>query len=116
MKSKNPGIVDESNYGVYIWRDGKGRAVADSELRYLMIPSKRGDLRKVKLLEQAVRSYGIMDGAAEFCAGSRPVSDTEWEEQIARQQAGEVPDPYDLGNLLDELNYQKMLDSGEADR
>jgi hypothetical protein len=110
MLSKNPGIVDDLNYGVYIWRDGKGRAVVDSDYNYLMIASKKGDAKKIRLLTEAVRSFGIEDGAPEFCAGSRPISDAEFEVQKERQANGEVPDEYDLGNLIDEFNYQKELD------
>jgi hypothetical protein len=110
MLSKNPGIVEDSNYGVYIWRDANGRAVVDSDYNYMMIASRKGDWKNIKALEAAARSYGIMDGGPEFCAGSRPISDGEWEEQKARQEAGLVPDEYDLGNLIDEYNYQKELD------
>jgi hypothetical protein len=110
MLSKNPGIVEDSNYGVYIWRDGKGRAVVDSELNYMLIASRRGDLKNIKLLEEAARSFGVMDGGPEFCAGSRPISEGEFEEQKARQEAGLVPDVYDLGNMIDEYKYQKELE------
>lgn len=110
MLSKNPGVVDDISYGVYIWRDSQGRAVVNDELEYLMIASKKGDLRKVEQLQAAVRSYGITDGAPEFCSGSRPISQSEWEEQMSRAQAGLVPDEYDLGNLIDEYKYQKELD------
>jgi hypothetical protein len=112
MLSKNPGVVDDIQYGVYIWRDGKGRAVVDDDFNYMMIASKKGDIRKIKALQDAARSYGIMDGAAEFCAGSRPISEAEWEDQKARQSAGYVPDEYDLGNLIDEYNYQKEFENG----
>lgn len=113
MKSKNPGVVDDISYGVYIWRDAAGRAVVNEEFEYLMIASKKGDLRKIEQLQAAVRSYGITDGAAEFCSGSRPISQGEWEEQMSRAQAGLVPDEYDLGNLIDEYKYQKELDERE---
>lgn len=110
MLSKNPGIVEDSNYGVYIWRDGKGRAVVDSDFNYMMIASKKGDAKKIRLLKEAAMAHGVTDGAEEFCAGSRPISHDEWEHQKARQEAGYVPDEYDLGNLIDEANYQKELD------
>jgi hypothetical protein len=91
MLSKNPGIVEDSNYGVYIWRDGKGRAVVDSELQLHAYCVASGDLKNIKLLEEAARSFGIMDGGPEFCAGSRPISEGEFEEQKARQEAGSGP-------------------------
>jgi hypothetical protein len=110
MLSRNPGVVDDINYGVYIWRDAQGRAVVDDEFNYMCIASKKGDIRKIKALQQAAASYGITTGAAEFCAGSRPISDTEWEVQKARQANGEVPDEYDLGNLIDEYKYQQEIE------
>lgn len=110
MLSKNPGIVDDVKYGVYIWRDGKGRAVVDSDFNYMCIASKKGDLRKIEMLRAAAESHGVTDGTAEFHAGSRPVSQGEFEEQKARQESGLVPDQYDLGNLIDEAKYQRELD------
>jgi hypothetical protein len=110
MKSKNPGVVDDIAYGVYIWRDAQGRAVVDDEFNYMMIASKKGDLRNIKKLQEAAASYGITDGAAEFCSGSRPISQEEWEMQRQRARDGYVPDQYDLGNLIDEYNYQKVQD------
>lgn len=107
--TKGPKLIDDINYGVYIWRDGRGRIVADSEYNYMLIPSRKGDAKKMRLLEEAARSFGIMDGHAEFMPGTRPISDSEWEEQKARQEAGLVPDEYDLGNLIDEYNYEKEL-------
>jgi hypothetical protein len=111
MLSKNPGIVEDIHYGVYIWRDGQGRAVVDSDFNYMCIASKKGDAKKIRLLKQAALSHGITDGHEEFHAGSRPISEGEFEEQKARQANGEVPDEYDLGNLIDEYKYQKGLEN-----
>jgi hypothetical protein len=110
MLSKNPGIVDDIQYGVYIWRDGQGRAVVDQDFNYMLIQSKKGDAKKMRLLQEAARAHGVMDGYPEFQAGSRPITDGEWEHQRARQESGLVPDEYDLGNLIDEYNYNKELD------
>lgn len=111
MLSKNPGIVEDIKYGVYIWRDGKGRAVVDADYNYMMIASKKDDAKKIRLLQQAAISHGVTDGYAEFHAGSRPVSDEEFEHQKMRQESGLVPDEYDLGNLIDEYNYQKEIEN-----
>lgn len=108
--SKHPGLVDDIQYGVYIWRDAKGRAVVDSDFNYMMIASKKGDLRKIAMLREAAAAYGITDGGPEFMSGARPVSQGEWEEQVARQEAGLVPDEYDLGNLIDEYKFQKEIE------
>jgi hypothetical protein len=110
MKSMKRELVEETNYGVYIWRDAKGRAVVDSDFNYLCIASKKDDAKKIRLLAEAAASFGVTDGAAEFQSGSRPISDGEWEEQKSRQEAGYVPDEYDLGNLIDEYKYEKELE------
>lgn len=106
-----PRVVDDIEYGVYIWLDAHGRAVVDSDYNYMLIASKKGDLRKIRLLAEAARSHGVEGGGAVFQSGARPVSDAEWEHQKARQEAGMVPDEYDLGNLIDEAKYQRELDN-----
>jgi hypothetical protein len=110
MLSKNPGLVDDVGYGVYIWRDAHGRAVVDEEYNYMMIAAKKGDAKKIRLLAEAAKRFGIEGGHAEYHDGSRPVSDAEWEHQKARQADGLVPDEYDLGNLIDEYKYQKEFE------
>ena len=110
MLSKNPAVIEDTNYGVYIWRTADGKAVVDADYNYMMIASKKGDARKIRLLKEAAIAHGITDGHEEFHAGSRPISHDEWEEQKARQEAGYVPDEYDLGNLIDEYNYAKEMD------
>lgn len=110
MLSKNPAAIDQIGYGVYIWRDGQGRAVVDADYNYMMIAAKKGDAKKIRLLRDAAHAHGVMDGHEEFVDGSRPISESEWEHQMERQRAGLVPDEYDLGNLIDEFKYQKELE------
>lgn len=105
-------IVDEGiPYGVYIWRIN-GKPVVDQEFNYLVAPARRGDLRAIKRLTDFVRNeLGIDEGEACFEEGVRPISQGEWEDQKARQLAGDVPDQYDLGNLIDEYKYRKEVDN-----
>jgi len=96
-------------YGVYIWRIN-GKAVVNEDLEYLQIAARRGDQKKIAELKRFVNEeLGIHEGEAFFEEGSRPISHDEWEDQMARQKAGEVPDPYDLGNLIEEYNYEKGM-------
>lgn len=104
--------VEQVKYGVYVWEDEKGRVVGDSGGNYMLIASRKGDRDKIEALRKAAASYGITGGRAVFRAGARPVSDEEYEEQVARQEAGIVPDKYDLGNLIDEYNFEKGVDRG----
>jgi len=107
MSQTNIKEIEQTNLGVYIWRTDDGKVVGDEDGNYMLIASAKGDQRKIDALQQAARSYGIEGGHAEFRAGSRPISQSEWEEQRARQNDGYVPDPFDLGNLLDEYRFAK---------
>lgn len=104
-------IVDEGiPYGVYIWRIN-GKPIVDEDFNYLVAPARRGDLRAIKKLTDFVhKELGITEGGPVFEEGARPISEGEWEEQMSRMQNGDTPDPYDLGNLIDEYKYQKELD------
>lgn len=104
-------VVDEGiPYGVYIWRIN-GKPVVDEDLNYLVAPARRGDEKaKAKLKAFVNNELGIFEGEAYFEEGARPISQDEWEEQKARELAGETPDQYDLGNLIDEYNYRKEFD------
>lgn len=103
-------IVDEGiPYGVYVWRIN-GKPVVNENYDYLVAPARRGDLRAIKKLTDFVHNeLGIFEGGPVFEEGARPISEGEWEEQMARMQNGETPDPYDLGNLIDEYKYRKEL-------
>lgn len=103
--------VDEGiPYGVYIWRIN-GKAIVDENFNYLVAPARRGDLNAIAKLTSFVRNeLGITEGEATFEEGARPISEEEWEDQMDRMKNGETPDPYDLGNLIDEAKYQKELD------
>lgn len=103
-------VSDGIPYGVYIWRIN-GKPVVNENLDYVQIASRRGDLNKIARLKKFVNEeLGIFDGGPYFEEGSRPISQEEWEDQMARQMNGQVPDPYDLGNLIDEYRYQKEMD------
>lgn len=107
----NPRVVDEGiPYGVYIWRVN-GKPVVDEDFNYLIAPSRRGDLAAIGRLTRFVNNeLGITEGEAWFEEGTRPISQEEWEHQRARQEAGLVPDEFDLANLIDEAKYQQELD------
>lgn len=103
--------VDEGiPYGVYIW-EINGKPLVNENYDYLLAPARRGDMLAVKRLTEFVqKEYGIFEGGPVFKEGVRPISENEWEDQMARMHAGETPDPYDLGSLIDTYKYQKELD------
>lgn len=103
-------IIEETDYGMYLWEMPDGSIVADDEKNYLNIPARRGDKEKLKLLKDAVRSFGIEEGQPVFLAGHRRVTDEEYEYQKQRLEWGLVPDEMDYGAARDELmNKQKGL-------
>jgi hypothetical protein len=108
----NMKVVEESNFGVYVWRMDDGRIVTDDELSPLNIPSERGDLSKIKMLTDAARHYGIISGGPVFVAGSRRVTEDEYAEQKQRLAWGLTPDIYDAGALKDELAHKKAMGNG----
>lgn len=102
---KAPTIVDEVNYGVYVWEMPDGRWVADEDENWLCIASMRGDLRRMQELAAAARSFGIEEGHPEFLAGHRLVSDEEYETQKQRMAWGLIPDDHDIPALAEDLKY-----------
>lgn len=107
---KKISIVEETDYGLYIWEMPDGSIVSDDEKNYLNIPAHRGDTEKIKAITDAVRSYGINEGRAIFLSGHRRVTDEEYEYQKQRLEWGLIPDEMDYGAARDELmNYKKGL-------
>jgi len=103
--------VDEGiPYGVYIW-EINGKPLVNENYDYLIAPARRGDLLAMKRLRDFVaKHFDIHEGGPVFKEGVRPVNQSEWEDQMARMEAGYTPDPYDLGELMDSYKYQKELD------
>lgn len=98
--------VQETDYGLYLWEMPDGALVADDEKNFLNIPAKQGDQEKIKLLRDAVKSFGINEGRPVFLAGNRRVTDEEYEYQKQRMEWGLIPDELDFGAARDELMSQ----------
>jgi len=95
-------IIDEPNYGVYLWRTEEGGYAGDGD-GYMLIHSMKGDLEKIAALAKAAKHYGCFEGGRpEFRPGVRPVSDEEYQEQLLRLKFGLVPDPLDLEAMKEE--------------
>ncbi len=111
MKKKNNHrvtMVDESDYGLYLWQTIDGKLVCDEDANYLNIPSKKGDKEKIRLLAVAAKDCGIIGGQPVFFSGNRRVTDEEYEYQKQRMEWGLVPDELDYGAAREELmNYKK---------
>lgn len=99
-----PQVIEEVNWGLYVWETPDGRWVADEDYNVLNISSQKGDIRRIQILADAARACGIEDGSAVFLAGHRQIDDEEFEIQRQRLRFGLVPDEQDVGVLLDEIN------------
>ena len=105
-------VVDEVNWGLYIWQMPDGKVVMDEEGAYLSIPSLKGDIRQIKKLKDVAKSYGLGDGHPVFFAGHRPVDDEELEIQKQRMELGLVPDEQDIPAMLDYIKEMRDLKLG----
>lgn len=100
-------VVDEPNYGVYVWKCADGNYAGDGN-GYMLIQSMRGDLEKIAALTKAAKYYGCFEGGTpEFRAGVRPVSNEEAEEQMQRLKWGLTPDPYEITTLKEEAKFRQ---------
>lgn len=105
-KKKQPRVIDEVNYGVYVWQMPDGRWVADDEGNWLNIASMRRDPKRIAELVQAVRSFGINEGGPVFLAGHRQIDDEEYANQKARMAFGLIPDESDIPALMEEAKQR----------
>lgn len=113
MKTTNRQIIEEVPYGVYVWQFEDGSFAGDSDGNFMLIPSAKGDQKKIELLRQAAKHYGFDEGTPVYWTGKRPITDEEYEEQLARERLGLVPDPLDYGAIKDEM---RNLKNGNARR
>jgi len=103
-------LVEESDYGLYLWETDDGKLICDEDSNYLNIPGKKGDINKIRLLELAAKDCGIVGGRAVFFSGNRRVTDEEYDHQKQRLEWGLTPDEMDYGSARDELiNQQKGM-------
>lgn len=55
-------------------------------------------------LSEAARGYGFPEGRCVFLSGRRPIDDEQLESQLARANAGLVPDPLDPSAVRERMN------------
>jgi len=100
-------VVQETNMGLYIWKDKEGRTVVNENGDVMNIASEQFDEGKIELLRQAAVKFGIEGGYAQFRPGARQINDEQLQEQLERRDQGLVPDPYDVGESKDVMEQIK---------
>lgn len=106
-------IVEESTMGLYVWLTDEGHIVADEDGNYLNIESMKGDERKIEILRNTAKDFGVEGGKPQFLSGYRRVTDEEYEYQRQRLEWGLIPDELDIAAFKEEAkNLEKMKNSG----
>ena len=101
-------LIDEYNWGVYIWKTPENKVVKNENGDFLMIMSKKGDAKQIEKLRRAAAECGIDGGTPVFWSGHRPVSEEEYQEQVSRLTVGLVPDKLDYYAAKEELESRKL--------
>lgn len=109
MKIETTGkkVIDEVPWGTYVYQCPDGEVLGDGDGNIMCILGFRNDKVKIQKMIDAAKYYGFTDGKVVFWSGQRPITDEEYEHQLARQAAGLVPDPLDIGALRDERRGKK---------
>lgn len=102
LKTTNRQVIKEVAWGVYVWKCADGEFLADQDGNFMLVFCEEGDRAAIKALTEAAKHYGFPDGTPVYWTGKRPISDEEYEHQLARSKAGLVPDPLDIGAIRDE--------------
>jgi hypothetical protein len=95
-------IAEDGDFGLYLWKMPNGKYFGNGEGDFLLIPARRNDLKAMTDLYHAAKHYGAVGGNAVFVANAREVTQSEQEDQMERMLDGKLPDPYDVGALMDE--------------
>ena len=106
-KLKRPRItrVQENantDWGVYVWRNkSDGRIFRDDDNNVLNIPSRRMDIAKMKIIQDAAAHYGQPEGEAVFVPGAQRATEESYKHQIERMKDGQLPTMNDFNAVTD---------------
>lgn len=106
IKTTRRQAIAETPFGMWVWQTEDGGFVSDDEgnFMHVFVDGRRNDINAAakKALAEAARAYGIDGGRPVFWAGRRPIDNDEYERQLARQAAGLIADPLDIGAIKEE--------------
>lgn len=97
MSNMNKTTVVPKNlpWGVYVWRCEDGRVLSNNNGDVLSMNGFKGDLLAIQKMRDAATALGHGKGKAAFLPGSRQISQSEWEDQMAEYISGN-PIPGDI--------------------
>lgn len=112
IKTTGRKVIQEVPWGMLVWQTADGAYLGDEDGNFMHVFCSNQDRKAyaaaVKALTDAARSYGDVGGQPVFWAGRRPISDEELENQLARADAGLVPDPLDIAAIREEEKALKI--------
>jgi hypothetical protein len=112
LKTKRRQVIQEVPWGMLVWQMPDGEFLGDEDGNFMHVFVSNQDPALMEAaktaLTNAARSYGFPEGRPVFWAGRRPIDDEELESQLARANAGLVPDPLDIGAIREEAQALKQ--------
>lgn len=98
-------VIEESPFGLYVWMTAGGEIVSDEDGNYLNIEAMKGDERKIEILRNVAKDFGVEGGKPMFLSGYRRVTDEEYEYQRQRLELGLIPDELDIAAFKEEYEH-----------
>jgi len=108
FKTTNREAVEEVPYGMYVWETPDGEVLGDGDGNVMNVFCMKGDLRAIKALSDAARSYGFSEGRPVWWTGKRPIDDEELSIQETRAKLGLVPDPLDIPAVVADMKERQQ--------
>jgi len=112
LKTTNRKVIQEVPWGMLVWQTPDGEYLGDEDGNFMHVFCTNQDpaimAAAKKALADAAKGYGFPEGRPVFWAGRRPIDDEELQNQLARADAGMVPDPLDIAAIRDEERALKQ--------
>jgi hypothetical protein len=102
-------VIEEVNYGLYLWQMPDGSLIQDEDGNYMNIAAMKGDIRKINSLKQFAKHYGLEEGKPIWFSGHRQVTADEYEMQKQRLEWGLIPDELDVPAIKEDLEQQRKM-------
>lgn len=107
MRTTNRQVLKEVPWGVYVWQLPTGEFLADDDGNFMLVYCEEGNQNAITALADAAKHYGFAEGKAVYWSGKRPITDEEYEQQLARAKAGLIPDPLDIAAIREEEAFRR---------
>lgn len=109
LKTKRRQVLKEVPWGMLVWQTNETKEYAADEegnIMHVFLADTNPKLLSAakQALTEAAKHYGFPSGKCVFLSGRRPIDDEALEQQLARAEAGLVPDPLDPSAIQERMN------------